>query len=79
VQSSLNEKKGVTFARGSIILPHDPDKIMVGRDPPMQRPHKSPSNRPAYGGPLVRLDDRGQGLQQRIRLSTICSMGIDFA
>ena len=33
-QIPVNEKKGLTFARGlRSILRHDPDKIMVGRDP----------------------------------------------
>jgi general secretion pathway protein E len=34
LQIPINEKKGLTFARGlRSILRHDPDKIMVGRDP----------------------------------------------
>jgi general secretion pathway protein E len=34
LQIPVNEKKGLTFARGlRSILRHDPDKIMVGRDP----------------------------------------------
>jgi general secretion pathway protein E len=45
LQIPVNEKKGLTFARGlRSILRHDPDKIMVGeiRDP---RPPRSPSRR----------------------------------
>jgi type IV pilus assembly protein PilB len=44
-QIPINEKKGLTFARGlRSILRHDPDKIMVGeiRDP---RRRRSPSSR----------------------------------
>ena len=44
-QIPINEKKGLTFARGlRSILRHDPDKIMVGeiRDP---KPRRSPFSR----------------------------------
>jgi type II secretory ATPase GspE/PulE/Tfp pilus assembly ATPase PilB-like protein len=40
LQIPVNEKKGLTFARGlRSILRHDPDKIMVGeiRDPKPRR------------------------------------------
>jgi general secretion pathway protein E len=45
LQIPVNEKKGLTFARGlRSILRHDPDKIMVGeiRDP---KPRRSPCRR----------------------------------
>jgi general secretion pathway protein E len=45
LQIPVNEKKGLTFARGlRSILRHDPDRVMVGeiRDP---RPRRSPCRR----------------------------------
>jgi type IV pilus assembly protein PilB len=44
-QIPVNEKKGLTFARGlRSILRHDPDKIMVGRSA-TRRPRRSPCSR----------------------------------
>jgi type IV pilus assembly protein PilB len=44
-QIPVNEKKGLTFARGlRSILRHDPDKIMVGRSATRRR-RRSPCSR----------------------------------
>ena len=49
----MNEKKGLTFARGlRSILRHDPDKVMVGEIRDCRKPRRSPSTPRSPGTPV---------------------------